>query len=775
MLCGLERRLARDKGEFLATGIRPYKVLSKSRQSLIGFDSTLRVAFPSLGNRTCEYRMKDIRIAEPQVGLTTNRGALPGRRLMSATALLGTIAVAVALSIPATGWPVPAQSVSPGVRLQAGIEKEEVEGDLKSAMDIYQTIAADASASREVRSKALLRLAGCDEKLGHQANQIYQQIVHDFADQPAAALARKRLLLLQQQEHPAVPATMGVRKIETSTLGSMAETDTDGERAVYSTSSKLYLGDLGGHSRRFIAKFEHAGWIPSRDFSMVALNLLATPDRLHTVAVIKTDGTGYRELIRDDRENSIFGENRSFAMSWSWDDRNLALSDFSFHTEITGQIWIVSVADGRRRLLAEAKDGWIRKTVFSPDGRFLAYERWARDTLAGGQTSQIFVAPVQGGVPRMVYESAPWQAGNGFICLMDWTVDGQSIALKDIRNGNSALYLLPMKDGGANGPTTFVRFGEFNEGYTTLSGALIYSERWATPGRGFAAVTSIDSEGHLQDWRSLDLNAHDDFWPSFSPDGNQIAYAAVDADPAHRNLVVRDLLTARERVIYRSNYPSLVCQYSFHNAKVFCSVETESRSTDFFSVSVESGEIEHIATFAQPRFLYSAGQDDESFYFSEKGSNFQPPFEPPIIQWKRSTLQETVIIPARHDPGFEVLSPDARWVLRLRGEVLSVRPVSDGEWRTLVSGARPVTPPHASPDGRWALYDVADANGKFSLFRVPIAGGEPQRMGDIPFPEVNLLQYCFFSADGKRMLATQMDSLPTDLWILRNFIPSPQK
>ena len=64
-------------------------------------------------------------------------------------------------------------SSTPGVMLQSGIQKEDVDGDLKGAMSIYEKIAADASAPREVRAKALLRLAGCDEKLGKQAKQLY--------------------------------------------------------------------------------------------------------------------------------------------------------------------------------------------------------------------------------------------------------------------------------------------------------------------------------------------------------------------------------------------------------------------------------------------------------------------------------------------------------------------------------------------------------------------------------------------------------------------------
>ncbi len=109
--------------------------------------------------------------------------------------------------------PLFAQSapVAAGVRLQAGIEKEDADGDLKSAMEIYEKIAADNSTPREVRAKALLRLAECDEKLGHQAKQVYEQILHDYPDQPAAAHARKRLAAIQQQEHPVLLPTMIAR------------------------------------------------------------------------------------------------------------------------------------------------------------------------------------------------------------------------------------------------------------------------------------------------------------------------------------------------------------------------------------------------------------------------------------------------------------------------------------------------------------------------------------------------------------------------------------
>src|SRR5438105_5932711 len=87
--------------------------------------------------------------------------------------------ILLALGLLSVARPVSAQwaTASPGVQLQTGIEKEDVEGDLKAAMDIYQKLAADPSAPRDVRARALLRLAGCDEKLGRHAKQVYEQIL----------------------------------------------------------------------------------------------------------------------------------------------------------------------------------------------------------------------------------------------------------------------------------------------------------------------------------------------------------------------------------------------------------------------------------------------------------------------------------------------------------------------------------------------------------------------------------------------------------------------
>jgi Tol biopolymer transport system component len=384
----------------------------------------------------------------------------------------------------------------------------------------------------------------------------------------------------------------------------------------------------------------------------------------------------------------------------------------------------------------------------------------------------VFVVPVQGGEPRLVFESAPWQVGNDFMALMDWTADGRYISVHDIRQGKSALYLLPMKDGKADGAPAFARFGSFDEGYTTASGALVYLDYDAKPGNFDVAIASAGPDGHLADWRSLNLNGLYNLYISFSPDGTQIAYTGLDADPTRRNLVVRDLATGQERQIYRSPYPNLACQFSVKSPKVFCGMQKEEGETNLISVAVESGAVEQIATFKGHKCLITPGWDDQTFHLFECTWSVIP-YQSPFGRWDRSTQLETVEEAPSNDVRFELPSSDGRWLVRLQAGSLSVRSTSGGDWRVLVSGVGWKRAPSISSDGNWIWYGDTDSAGISSLFRVPTAGGLPQRMGALPrnFSNSGFL----ISPDGRQVLSPRGIDVAYGLWIMENFVPAASK
>lgn len=89
----------------------------------------------------------------------------------------------------------------PAVRLERAIQLETVEGDLDAAIAQYRQIIEGKGNDRAIVAKALLRLGGCHERLGHaEARKAYQRLVDDYADQAAeVVLARQRLAALRQE------------------------------------------------------------------------------------------------------------------------------------------------------------------------------------------------------------------------------------------------------------------------------------------------------------------------------------------------------------------------------------------------------------------------------------------------------------------------------------------------------------------------------------------------------------------------------------------------
>jgi Tol biopolymer transport system component len=638
-----------------------------------------------------------------------------------------------------------------GVRLESGIAKEDVDGDLKSAIDIYQKIAADASAPRDVRSKALLRLAGCYEKLGRQATQVYEQVVHDFADQPAATQARNRLAALRLGASSA-PATMTQRRIDYQDTGVAAGTAfvrTDGQHALYKdeATGALVIRDLATGSKRVILRPQgtmSAGVVASRDLSRVAISM-RRPDGSSTMAVLKTDGSGYREI------GSLVGT--ACKPEWSWDDRYLLLCE---RTSDGYQYLRFSFPGGESRKLFQAKS---ENVLFSPDGRFIAYNQGAK----------LLIIPADGGEPRLV--------ANDYR-LLDWTSDGRYLAVYGHQSGAGALFLLPMKDGKAAGETIFVRYGNFAEGRIVSGGALV-SMLTSSGGNALNWLSSLGSDGHVQGWNALPLfggtrDGHDIHW---SPDSNQIAYRTQNLAAGLNtfSLRVRNINTGEDHQIYQARGDTLRCSWATHEPMLYCG-ESGSQDTEIFSIATDSGDVKRLGSVPGRNLPLMASRDGRSIYM---GSG-----EPPdlgLAKWDIATQQLTSPDPDQHlETRVLLISPDERWTARRISDNYEIRNLSGGDW-TPVGPLGGLNGKAFTPDGNWIVYyeraqhALRDEHGKNSLFRVGVSGGQPERLGD--FPDASSGGFLHISPDGKKIIASYPGTdayKGAELWLLENFEPKQQ-
>src|SRR5512136_1173069 len=105
-----------------------------------------------------------------------------------------------AIAMLAAGLVLAQAERSAEVQLKAALHKEQVEGDLKAAIEQYRQIISHYGKNRAVAAQAIFHMAQCHEKLGQaEARKLFEQLVKDYADQKEIAkLANARLMALSR-------------------------------------------------------------------------------------------------------------------------------------------------------------------------------------------------------------------------------------------------------------------------------------------------------------------------------------------------------------------------------------------------------------------------------------------------------------------------------------------------------------------------------------------------------------------------------------------------
>ena len=296
---------------------------------------------------------------------------------------------------------------------QKAVTEERASGNLEEAIKLYQRVAKEFASDRPLAAKALVQAARCYEKLGQdKAVKIYEQVARDYGDQrELAATANARLVVLRQGERAAEPATMTQRKIEMP--GASGYVATDGQRALYrdAASGALVLSDLAGKNKRVVFKLMPGDlyFAPSRDLSMAYMGFRRSQDTGYTQAVIKTDGTGYREIA--------VGGLVNLAPTWSWDDRYVLVP--AHFPDGTDHLLGITASDGQSVEVLHNSAG-ISGVSDSPDGRLIAYsEGWSA-------SASTFIVPTEGGESQLISANAQ---------ILDWTRDGRYLAAASPRSG----------------------------------------------------------------------------------------------------------------------------------------------------------------------------------------------------------------------------------------------------------------------------------------------------------------------------------------------------
>jgi len=683
---------------------------------------------------------------------------------------IGVISFIAVLGVLVSVAAVTRQTADPAVLLRAAIEKEEVDGDLQAAIDLYKQILAKYSNSRAIAAKALLHIGLCYEKLGlEQAQAAYQKVVEDYPDQTAEATTAKEKLALLQRAHLLAgkgEKELRIRKVrEGSDVAFFHSVSPDGKFAsgADEETSDLIIIELGTGKKRALTTNPGFEWYPeyslfSPDSRQVAFVWSSWKTELRIIGI---DGSNPRTLRQND-----YGV---FPAGWSPDGRHvLALVQ---DKDGPVQIALVSVADGTTRFLKTTTERPSRQLSFSPDGKYIAFSAAAS---AGSKGHDIFTLATDGSRETQLPKHP---ANDG---VLGWTPDGRGLLFASDRTGSVGAYFIRIVDGKPSGQPILVKqnIGRIQALGFAEDGAFFYAQ---SAGKMRVNLVDIDpATGNSTGVptplsQPLDLPVYALDW---SPDGKSVAYVSDRVPETDRKsgtivydtkfISIRSLETGQERQISPPMKQTFNINWSPDGRSFLLrGYDDQNGCVGLYVTDAQNGTIKASMPGGYWGCWSRNGQD--VFYCRNDISTKSTQ----LVARDLNSGDDRILVPG--PAGLSVTaSPDGKHVAYWTSAdstgdgILNVISLKDGKCREIHRLKGEDYGDLAwSPDGQRIYFVRRNFRAKkFEIWQIPADGGEPQPLGQ----SASVVTQLSVSPDGKRM-AYSINELKSEMWVMENFLP----
>ena len=671
-----------------------------------------------------------------------------------------------------------AQQADPGVQLRAAIEKEEVAGDLEGAMALYRQIIAANDKNRVVTARAILRLAGCYEKLGQgEARKLYERLVAEFSDQTQEVMsARARLAALTAGARArAGDSRLSIRRVPD--LDMYAKPSPDGKYLAFVDwkSGGLAILDVATGATRALTKDYSFGWFSawSRDSSRIACPWDASTSK---------ENRGELRVVSLERNTplraiAIPGARWIEPHDWSPDGSRILCS----YGPAGGDraLALVSVGNGTvEKLDAPAgSGGWGYQ--FSARGDAILYSASA-DGKAGPR--DIFLRNLKTRVSTPIVQHPAEDLLVGVLPGTDWLLFASD------RRGRLDLWAVPFRQGKSDGQPMLVKQGLgrlIPLGFT--NGGRFYYATLSSTDDVFLADFDRGSGQVIGEARKL-TTRWDGFsgFPSFSPDGGSLAYL-VKRSPmpvptgVFDSLVVQSLKdpTAEPLVegfeefgldsvrgsCWLPDGKAVVLNASTTQGQesAFYRIELPGlRKTRIYSVAAGRRVSGHLCASSEP--LIYVGLTTEVIRIDAAGGNERRVFLAP----KGQNVSGMALSPDGRTLSFTTNLDDYR-------RALLVMPAEGGTPRQIVEFRQPTGGSVANvwaPDGRSILYVVRSeeqtGNPSFELRSVRIDGAPAPP--DVIYKWPGQFFWPTFHPNGRQLAFTgrTTSSATSEVWVMEN-------
>lgn len=665
------------------------------------------------------------------------------------------IMLTVAFGIAATTLVLAQAPRSIEAQFKAAQHTEEVEGDLKKAIEQYQQIVARGDRTAAV--KALIRMAECHQKLGDaEAKNIYERIVREYVDQKdAVSVARARL----EFRTTGAPTGLTTQRVMDSG-GAWDRVSPDGRhiaRPDHKTGN-LALYDLKTQTLRSLTsdgttedpghQFPLASTF-SRDGREIAYEWYVEDKDQSILRVITTE-YGPAKISRTLYDNADADVS---PMDWSPDRRSISV--MVERKDGTKQIGIIGAADGSLRILKTVDWSRVGGLRFSADSAWLAYHRPPTE---GAVERDVFLIAVDGS------REIPLTQSPGDDMVLEWTPDGQRLLIVSDRGGTNSVWSIPAS-GQTPTSSELVKsdIGIISSIGPTREGTLFYNMVPAKPGiytATFDAASGQLASGSLQALQQFKGFA---FFPQFLDDGKSLTYASRRdvLNPPANVFVTLSTDTGQVRefrpALGYGNFP-----HWFRDGRhvIVYGVDLKGRP-GVFKIDAKTGGV----ALTVPRdtcnlpFLPSNGL----WIFCHS----QPHKELRQLDAASGVVIRTVKIEGQP----YAASPDGRYVVT---SALHIVELETGESRSIIR----LSPPSSqvgnnftidwTPDSRSVVF-YGRLNGEDGMWRVPIDGGAPQR---IKVDVGTILSWRFNAKTGQVAFSTNGVGPRLEMWKMENFLPA---
>ena len=590
--------------------------------------------------------------------------------------------------------------------------------------------------NRVVAAKALVRMGQCYEKLGDAgARKAYERVVRDFADQKEAVeQARGRVAALDGGHRGSATVTM--RRVsdgrEPDNEGRpspdgqwLSYTSPEGDLGIYHllTGEKRILkrnqpNPSGKHGR-----VEESIWSP--DGKQIAYGWDYCGADCVELRVMQADGSGDRTLYRNDKVYYVF------PFDWSPDGRYISATLYDSDTKIA----LVDARTGEARVLKTFSRAQVPgKILFSPDGRYLAYDVEQFDS----RNRDIWLISLDGTQTALVENPADDY-------MLAWLPDG--ILFASDRTGTMDVWRQAVANGKPQGPPERLKAGIGNLQRAlglTRKGSLYYSVDTSTSDVFVAALDPVTGKVVSRGVPVSQRHAGHYGSAAWSPDGKRLAsLAQLNKRAAFQVITIRDMTTGEERDLKPAlpnlgnvnwfNWGSINWTPDGRSLLVVCLWNDDKRG--IFKVNAETGEAARLALPELRPVNPQLAPDGKTLYYMEPR---EPHAQVVAVDLASGNKRVALTIDdGGYSPRNFALSPDGEYVAfpvdDWKTARVLVAPTKGGEARVVRETKTELLQPMGlawSPDGRYVLFvERGDAKSPDELWRVPVQGGQPEKLG----------------------------------------------